>query len=114
MVARAGTIDSLLKASNLVFTEEPTKVEMTVKQTKFKQPLSTPIHGVVIQSLKVVPDERGRLMEIMRKDDPLFTGFGQVYLSTVFIQGLSRHGTIIGFRTIDSPVSGHGESRHLR
>jgi len=37
----------------------------------------------VIKLLKVVPDERGRLMEIMRRDDPFFTGFGQVYLSTV-------------------------------
>jgi len=39
---------------------------------------------VVAERLKVVPDERGRLMEIMRRDDPFFTGFGQVYLSTVY------------------------------
>jgi dTDP-4-dehydrorhamnose 3,5-epimerase len=51
---------------------------------KFKQPDSVPIEGVVVQPLKVVPDERGRLMEIMRRDDPFFSGFGQVYLSTVY------------------------------
>ncbi len=57
---------------------------MAVNNNKFKQPLSTPIDGVIIQSLRVVPDERGRVMEIMRRDDPFFTGFGQVYLSTVY------------------------------
>lgn len=51
---------------------------------KFKQPDTTLIEGVVVQPLRVIPDERGRLMEIMRRDDPFFTGFGQVYLSTVF------------------------------
>lgn len=51
---------------------------------KFKQPDATLIEGVVVQPLRVIPDERGRLMEIMRRDDPFFTGFGQVYLSTVF------------------------------
>ena len=57
---------------------------MSLQKHKFKQPSSTPIQGVVIQPLKVVPDERGRLMEIMRNDDPFFSGFGQVYLSTVY------------------------------
>jgi len=51
---------------------------------KFKKPDSEMIDGVIIQPLKVVPDERGRLMEIMRRDDDFFSGFGQVYLSTVF------------------------------
>jgi len=51
---------------------------------KFKQPDRSLIEGVIVQPLRVIPDERGRLMEIMRCDDPFFTGFGQVYLSTVF------------------------------
>jgi len=59
-------------------------LKMNLKNKKFKQPLSAPIDGVVIQPLKVVPDERGRLMEIMRRDDSFFSGFGQVYLSTVY------------------------------
>jgi len=41
------------------------------------------IEGVKIKKLKVIPDERGRLMEILRKDDELFKEFGQVYMTTV-------------------------------
>ncbi|MDA8121893.1 MAG: dTDP-4-dehydrorhamnose 3,5-epimerase family protein, partial [Deltaproteobacteria bacterium] len=40
------------------------------------------IDGVVIKQLKVIPDERGRLMEILRVDDEIFSKFGQVYLAT--------------------------------
>jgi dTDP-4-dehydrorhamnose 3,5-epimerase len=51
---------------------------------KFKPPDSTLIDGVVVTPLRVIPDERGRLMEILRRDDSVFMGFGQVYLSTVY------------------------------
>jgi dTDP-4-dehydrorhamnose 3,5-epimerase len=51
---------------------------------KFKRPDSKLIDGVVVQQLKVIPDERGTLMEILRRDDPFFSGFGQVYLTTVY------------------------------
>lgn len=40
------------------------------------------IEGVMIKNLKVIPDERGRLMEILRRDDEMFRGFGQVYMTT--------------------------------
>ncbi len=40
------------------------------------------IQGVKIKTLKVVPDERGRLMEVLRRDDELFQNFGQVYVTT--------------------------------
>jgi dTDP-4-dehydrorhamnose 3,5-epimerase len=40
------------------------------------------IEGVKIKNLKVVPDERGRLMEILRQDDEIFLKFGQVYMTT--------------------------------
>ncbi len=43
-----------------------------------------PIDGVRTKRLTVIPDERGRLMEIIRSDDPLFRQFGQVYLTTVY------------------------------
>jgi len=43
-----------------------------------------PIHGVQTKPLKVIPDERGRLMEILRCDDPLFRKFGQVYVTTLY------------------------------
>jgi len=42
------------------------------------------IDGVVIKKLRVIPDERGRLMEILRVDDPLFKKFGQVYMTTTY------------------------------
>jgi len=40
------------------------------------------IEGVIVKDLRVVPDERGRLMEILRNDDPFFRKFGQVYMTT--------------------------------
>jgi len=42
------------------------------------------IDGVCIKKLKVIPDERGRLMEILRSDDDLFQKFGQVYMTTTY------------------------------
>ena len=42
------------------------------------------IGGVKIKKLKVIPDERGRLMEMLRSDDELFITFGQVYLTTAY------------------------------
>jgi dTDP-4-dehydrorhamnose 3,5-epimerase len=42
------------------------------------------IDGVKIKKLKVIPDERGRLMEILRFDDSLFVKFGQVYMTTAY------------------------------
>jgi dTDP-4-dehydrorhamnose 3,5-epimerase len=42
------------------------------------------IHDVRVKPLRVIPDERGRLMEILRRDEPLFEGFGQVYLTTTY------------------------------
>lgn len=52
------------------------------------------IHGVEIKQLKVIPDERGRLMEMLRRDDPMFEKFGQVYLSTTVpgvVKGWHKH-----------------------
>lgn len=42
------------------------------------------IEGVALKELKVIPDERGRLMEILRADDKLFKKFGQVYMTTAY------------------------------
>ncbi|MFB0566375.1 MAG: dTDP-4-dehydrorhamnose 3,5-epimerase family protein [Candidatus Aminicenantaceae bacterium] len=42
------------------------------------------IEGVKTKKLRVIPDERGRLMEILRSDDDLFLNFGQVYMSTTY------------------------------
>jgi dTDP-4-dehydrorhamnose 3,5-epimerase len=40
------------------------------------------IDGVMTKKLKVIPDERGRLMECLRSDDELFVKFGQMYMTT--------------------------------
>jgi len=42
------------------------------------------IDGVSLKTLKVIPDERGRLMEILRADDEQFEKFGQVYVTTAY------------------------------
>lgn len=42
------------------------------------------INGVKIKQLKPTPDERGRLMEILRSDDSLFIKFGQIYMTTAY------------------------------
>ena len=43
-----------------------------------------PIHGVRTKPLRLIPDERGWLMEILRADDDLFEKFGQVYVSGTY------------------------------
>jgi dTDP-4-dehydrorhamnose 3,5-epimerase len=42
------------------------------------------IDGVKVARLRVIPDERGRLMEMVRCDDPDFVAFGQVYMTTAY------------------------------
>ena len=42
------------------------------------------IDGVKVKELRVIPDERGRLIEILRKDDEIFQQFGQVYMTTTY------------------------------
>ena len=39
------------------------------------------IEGVQIKSLKLLRDDRGFLMELLRADDELFERFGQVYIT---------------------------------
>ena len=42
------------------------------------------IEGVWTKRLTVHPDERGRLMEVLRSDDEGYRQFGQVYVTTTF------------------------------
>jgi dTDP-4-dehydrorhamnose 3,5-epimerase len=42
------------------------------------------IDGVRTKQMRVIPDERGYLQEILRVDDELFTKFGQVYVSATY------------------------------
>ncbi len=41
------------------------------------------IDGVRVKPLRVIPDERGRLFEMLRRDEAIFQQFGQVYCTTV-------------------------------
>ena len=42
------------------------------------------IDGVKVKQLRVMSDERGRLMEVLRADDPEFIRFGQAYVTTAY------------------------------
>lgn len=52
------------------------------------------IEGVVIEPLKQIPDERGKVMHMLRADSPLFTEFGEIYFSVVnpnVVKAWKRH-----------------------
>ena len=52
------------------------------------------IDGVKIKKLKVIPDERGRLMEMFRSDDEFFEKFGQVDVTATYpgvVKGWHKH-----------------------
>jgi dTDP-4-dehydrorhamnose 3,5-epimerase len=51
---------------------------------RVEAPSRREIDGVRTKVLKVVADERGRLMEMLRADDACFTKFGQVYLTAAY------------------------------
>lgn len=42
------------------------------------------IQDVKIKKLAPIPDERGRIMEILRNDDDLFIKFGQAYITSAY------------------------------
>ncbi len=42
------------------------------------------IDGVHVKPLRIIPDERGFLYEMLRADDPFFQQFGQCYLTAVY------------------------------
>ncbi len=43
------------------------------------------IQGVRTKALRVIPDERGRLFEMLRRDESIFLKFGQVYCTSVTV-----------------------------
>jgi len=52
------------------------------------------IDEVKLKKLKMIPDERGKLMEIFRCDDDIFIKFGQVYITTTYpdvVKAWHRH-----------------------
>lgn len=42
------------------------------------------IEGVRIEPLKRIPDERGTVMQMLRRTDPYFIEFGEIYFSTIY------------------------------
>lgn len=42
------------------------------------------IQGVLIHPLKQIPDERGKIMHMLREDDAHFERFGEIYFSSVY------------------------------
>jgi dTDP-4-dehydrorhamnose 3,5-epimerase len=52
------------------------------------------IKNIHLKKLKAIPDERGRLAEILRSDDELFMKFGQLYFTTTYpgvVKGWHMH-----------------------
>ncbi|MBI2820853.1 MAG: dTDP-4-dehydrorhamnose 3,5-epimerase family protein [Acidobacteria bacterium] len=55
---------------------------------------ATSINGVVIVPLKQIPDERGKVMHMLKATDPHFLTFGEIYFSWVYpgvIKGWHLH-----------------------
>ena len=42
------------------------------------------IKDVIISDLKIIKDERGKVMHMMRKDSKVFKNFGEIYFSTIY------------------------------
>lgn len=52
------------------------------------------IEGVLVKPLRQIPDERGKIMHMMRVDDSHFEKFGEIYFSVVYpdvIKGWHLH-----------------------
>ena len=42
------------------------------------------IEGVTISKLKIIRDERGSVMHMLRNDSQIFKSFGEIYFSTIY------------------------------
>lgn len=52
------------------------------------------IEGVKVTPLKRIPDERGTVYHMLRKDDPHFIQFGEIYFSSIHpgvVKGWHKH-----------------------
>ena len=53
-----------------------------------------PIDGVVVVPLRRIPDERGTIFHMLRRTDPHFVEFGEIYFTSIYrgvIKGWHRH-----------------------
>ena len=52
------------------------------------------IEGVQVVPLRRIPDERGTIFHMLRRTDPHFVEFGEIYFSTIYrgvVKGWHRH-----------------------
>jgi dTDP-4-dehydrorhamnose 3,5-epimerase len=52
------------------------------------------IHGVTVVPLTRIPDERGTIYHMLRRTDPHFIEFGEIYFSSIYrgvVKGWHRH-----------------------
>src|SRR6185369_7064608 len=52
------------------------------------------IEGVRILPLRRIPDERGTIFHMLRRDDPHFVEFGEIYFTSIFpnvVKGWHKH-----------------------
>jgi dTDP-4-dehydrorhamnose 3,5-epimerase len=55
------------------------------------------IDGAGVYPLRQIPDERGKIMHMLRVDDPHFERFGEIYFSMIYpgiIKGWHRHSVV--------------------
>src|SRR5208282_5972821 len=53
-----------------------------------------PIDGVMVIPLRRIPDERGTIFHVLRRSDPHFIEFGEIYVSSIYggaVKGWHRH-----------------------
>jgi len=46
------------------------------------------IHDIKISKLKIISDNRGKVMHMLRSDDSIFEKFGEIYFSTIFYESI--------------------------
>ena len=46
------------------------------------------INNVIITPLKIIPDNRGKVMHMLRNDSKIYQGFGEIYFSTIFYNSI--------------------------
>ena len=55
------------------------------------------IHGVAVRPLQQIPDERGKIMPMLCRDDSWFKEFGEIYFSMIYpgvVKGWHLHKTM--------------------
>ena len=66
------------------------------------------IIGVEVRPLQQIPDERGKVMHMLRRDDPWFREFGEIYFSVVYpgvVKGWHLHLRVtLNYAVIDGMI----------